>query len=212
MARMVKCIKLGRDAEGLDFPPYPGELGKRIYENVSKEAWQAWIKHQTMLINENKLNLADPRARKYLAEQMEKHICCTAGEQSVGNDAGDVVDRRFQLDRVEDGQAPNVENDIAIVGGKTFAQLGLAAELHHLARNIGTRHRDHFDRQRKFSEHRHQLRFVCDANEPFRHRGDDFLARERSAPALSHGEMLGDLVGPVDVDRQLVDAIEVEQP
>src|SRR6266436_1188053 len=74
MARMVKCIKLGRDAEGLDFPPYPGELGKRIYENVSKEAWQAWIKHQTMLINENKLNLADPRARKYLAEQMEEHF------------------------------------------------------------------------------------------------------------------------------------------
>src|SRR4029077_17437651 len=74
MARMVKCVKLGRDAEGLDFPPYPGELGKRIYENVSKEAWQAWIKHQTMLINENKLNLADPRARKYLAEQMEKHF------------------------------------------------------------------------------------------------------------------------------------------
>src|SRR5437016_14325001 len=73
MARMVKCIKLGRDAEGLDFPPYPGELAKRIYENVSKEAWQAWIKHQTMLINENKLNLADPRARKYLAEQLEKH-------------------------------------------------------------------------------------------------------------------------------------------
>ena len=68
MARMVKCIKLGRDAEGLDFPPYPGELGKRIYENVSKEAWQAWIKHQTMLINENRLNLADPRARKYLIE------------------------------------------------------------------------------------------------------------------------------------------------
>src|SRR5213595_3997324 len=58
MTRMVKCIKLGRDAEGLDLPPYPGELGKRIYENVSKEAWQAWIKHQTMLINENKLNLA----------------------------------------------------------------------------------------------------------------------------------------------------------
>ena len=74
MARMVKCIKLGRDAEGLDFPRYPGELGKRIYETVSKEAWQAWIKHQTMLIDENKLNLADPRARKYLAEQMEKHF------------------------------------------------------------------------------------------------------------------------------------------
>ena len=72
--RTVHCIKLGRDAEGLDFPPYPGELGKRIYENVSKEAWQAWIRHQTMLVNENRLSLADARARKWLAEQMEKHF------------------------------------------------------------------------------------------------------------------------------------------
>jgi Fe-S cluster biosynthesis and repair protein YggX len=72
--RTVHCIKLGRDAEGLDFPPYPGELGKRIYENVSKEAWQAWIRHQTMLVNENRLSLADSRARKWLAEQMEKYF------------------------------------------------------------------------------------------------------------------------------------------
>ena len=59
MARMVQCIKLGKEAEGLDFPPYPGELGKRIWENVSKEAWAAWLKQQTMLVNENRLNLAD---------------------------------------------------------------------------------------------------------------------------------------------------------
>ena len=68
MTRMVNCVKLGREAEGLDFPPYPGELGKRIYENVSKEAWAQWLKHQTMLVNENRLSLADPRARKWLAE------------------------------------------------------------------------------------------------------------------------------------------------
>lgn len=74
MARMVFCVKLGREAEGLDFPPYPGELGKRIFENVSKEAWQGWIRLQTMLVNENRLNLADPRARKYLAEQMEAYF------------------------------------------------------------------------------------------------------------------------------------------
>ncbi|HUW37688.1 MAG TPA: oxidative damage protection protein [Rhodocyclaceae bacterium] len=74
MARMVKCIKLGREAEGLDFPPMPGEVGKRIYENVSKEAWQQWVKQQTMLINENRLNLADAQARKYLAEQVQKHF------------------------------------------------------------------------------------------------------------------------------------------
>lgn len=74
MARMVKCIKLGIEAEGLDFPPVPGELGKKVWENVSKEAWQQWIRHQTMLINENRLNLMDPKARKYLTEQMERHF------------------------------------------------------------------------------------------------------------------------------------------
>ena len=74
MARMVKCVKLGREAEGLDRPTYPGELGKRIFDNVSKEAWAAWIKHHTMLVNENRLNLADAKARKYLVEQMEKHF------------------------------------------------------------------------------------------------------------------------------------------
>jgi Fe-S cluster biosynthesis and repair protein YggX len=74
MARMVNCIKLGREAEGMDFAPMPGELGKRLYENVSKEAWQQWIRYQTMLINENRLNLADPRARTYLAEQVQKHF------------------------------------------------------------------------------------------------------------------------------------------
>jgi Fe-S cluster biosynthesis and repair protein YggX len=74
MARMVNCVKLGREAEGLDFPPVPGELGKKIWESVSKEAWQAWQKHQTMLVNENRLNLADSRARKYLATQMENYF------------------------------------------------------------------------------------------------------------------------------------------
>ncbi|MEW9899573.1 oxidative damage protection protein [Chitinivorax sp. PXF-14] len=74
MARMVNCVKLGREAEGLDFPPLPGELGKRVYENVSKEAWQGWVKHQTMLINENRLSLADARARKYLQDQLEAYF------------------------------------------------------------------------------------------------------------------------------------------
>ena len=65
MSRTVHCIKLEKEAEGLDFAPYPGELGKRIWENVSKDAWAAWLKHQTMLVNENRLNLADLRARQY---------------------------------------------------------------------------------------------------------------------------------------------------
>jgi Fe-S cluster biosynthesis and repair protein YggX len=81
---MVNCIKLGREAEGLDFPPYPGELGKRVFENVSKEAWQAWVKHQTMLVNENRLNLADLKARKWLAEQMENHFFGGGAEMPSG--------------------------------------------------------------------------------------------------------------------------------
>lgn len=84
MARMVNCIKLGREAEGLDFLPYPGELGKRLYESVSKEAWAQWQRHQTMLINENRLNLADPKARKYLAEQMEKHFFGEGADTASG--------------------------------------------------------------------------------------------------------------------------------
>ena len=74
MTRMVQCVKLGREAEGLDRLPYPGPLGQRIFENVSKEAWQGWIKFQTMLVNENRLNLADLAARKYLATQMENYF------------------------------------------------------------------------------------------------------------------------------------------
>jgi Fe-S cluster biosynthesis and repair protein YggX len=84
MARMVHCIKLGKEAEGLDFPPYPGELGKRIWENVSKEAWAEWLKQQTMLVNENRLNLADARARQYLARQMEKHFFGEGADQAAG--------------------------------------------------------------------------------------------------------------------------------
>jgi len=81
---MVKCIKLGREAEGLDFPPVPGELGRKLWENVSKEAWQQWQKHQTMLVNENRLNLADVRARKYLTSQMEKYFFGEGVDQPVG--------------------------------------------------------------------------------------------------------------------------------
>ena len=84
MARTVKCIKLGREAEGLDVLPYPGELGKRIFENVSKEAWAAWLKHQTMLVNEYRLNLSDIKARKYLAEQLEAYFFGSGAEKPVG--------------------------------------------------------------------------------------------------------------------------------
>ena len=84
MAKMIHCVKLGREAEALDFPPLPGALGKRIAEKVSKEAWQGWIKFQTMLINENRLSLADPRARKYLADQLESYFFGTGADMPAG--------------------------------------------------------------------------------------------------------------------------------
>ncbi|MFO7746379.1 MAG: oxidative damage protection protein [Orrella sp.] len=74
MTRMVQCIKLKKEAEGLEFPPYPGEVGTKIWQSISKEAWQQWMDVQTRLVNENRLNLADARARKYLREQMEKFL------------------------------------------------------------------------------------------------------------------------------------------
>lgn len=72
MARIVKCIKLGVEAEGLDRLPYPGELGQRIFANVSKSAWQQWLRQQTMLINEYRLTPFEPKARQFLEQQMEQ--------------------------------------------------------------------------------------------------------------------------------------------
>ena len=74
MTRMVQCAKLGKEAEGLDRPPYPGALGQRIYDCISKEAWQQWMGHQTILINENRLSVIDPKHRAFLEEQMEKFL------------------------------------------------------------------------------------------------------------------------------------------
>ena len=84
MARMVHCVKLKREAEGLDAPPYPGELGIRIWQNVSKQAWSQWVETQTRLVNENRLNLADIRARKYLAQQMESFLFEDASVEAQG--------------------------------------------------------------------------------------------------------------------------------
>ena len=74
MSRTVHCVKLDKEAEGLKAPPYPGDLGKRIFENVSQEAWQQWLAHQTMLINEYRLTPIEPKARKFLEEEMEKYF------------------------------------------------------------------------------------------------------------------------------------------
>ena len=72
MARTVKCVKLGREAEGMDFAPMPGELGKRLYENVSKEAWQLWVSHSTMIVNEYRLELGTPAANRVWLAELEK--------------------------------------------------------------------------------------------------------------------------------------------
>jgi len=79
----VKCIKLNEELEGLDRAPYPGELGKKILANVSKQAWQMWLDHQTMLINENNLSMMDSEAQKYLKEQMDKYFFSSEGADKI---------------------------------------------------------------------------------------------------------------------------------
>lgn len=81
MSRMVNCVLLKKEAEGLDLPPYPGEMGQKIFENVSKEAWQKWVGHQTMLLNEYRLSPIDPKARKFLEEEMEKFLFGEGGSE-----------------------------------------------------------------------------------------------------------------------------------
>lgn len=84
MTRMVFCRKLQKEAEGLAFPPFPGPAGQQLFENVSKEAWQDWLKEQTMIINENRLNVMDPQAQAFLAEQREKFLSNQGYERPKG--------------------------------------------------------------------------------------------------------------------------------
>lgn len=84
MTRLVQCVHLKKEAEGLSFAPYPGALGQRIYQQVSKEAFEMWKRHQTMLVNENRLNLADAKARQYLVRQMESFFFGDGADQPQG--------------------------------------------------------------------------------------------------------------------------------
>ena len=84
MSRMVHCIKLGKQAEGLDNPTYPGELGQKIFEQVSKEAWQQWMGHQTILMNENRLSPINPEHRAFLEAEMEKFFFGEGSEKPEG--------------------------------------------------------------------------------------------------------------------------------
>jgi Fe-S cluster biosynthesis and repair protein YggX len=88
MSRTVNCLKLKKELPGLDLPPYPGEMGTRIWQEISKEAWQNWMDVQTRLVNENRLNLADSRARKYLKEQMQKYLFEDGDVEAQGYVAG----------------------------------------------------------------------------------------------------------------------------
>ena len=84
MSRMVKCVKYGEEMEGLTTPPYPGELGRRIYDGVSAKAWREWLEQQKMLMNEYRLNMADKRARDYLLEQTERHFFGEGADTASG--------------------------------------------------------------------------------------------------------------------------------
>jgi len=84
MSRMVNCKKLDKECPGLEFLPYPGELGQRIYDEISQQAWDLWLQHQTMLINEYRLSMMDPEARKFLAEEMEKFLFGGESEKPPG--------------------------------------------------------------------------------------------------------------------------------
>jgi len=84
VSRMVQCQKLNKEAEGLERPTYPGELGKKIYLNISKEAWEMWVRHQTMLINEYRMTPVDPKARAFLEEEMEKFLFTDEAQMPQG--------------------------------------------------------------------------------------------------------------------------------
>lgn len=84
MTNMIFCIKLQREAEQMKTPPFPGELGEKIFQQVSKQAWKMWIEHQTMLINEYRLSLIDPKAREFLLNEMQKYFFEGGAEKPKG--------------------------------------------------------------------------------------------------------------------------------
>jgi len=82
--RTIYCLKLKKDAEALTFPPMPGEIGQKIFNHISQEAWQMWLAHQTMLINEYRLSMIDPKARSFLLQEMEKFLFGDGSEKPAG--------------------------------------------------------------------------------------------------------------------------------
>lgn len=84
MSRMIHCTKLNKEAEGMARAPLPGELGQRIYDHISQEAWTMWIAHQTMLINEYRLSMIDPKSRAFLMQEMEKFLFGSGSDKPAG--------------------------------------------------------------------------------------------------------------------------------
>lgn len=84
MTRQIYCQKLKKQADGFDQPPMPGSLGQKIYENISREAWQQWVEHQTMLINENRLSMIDPKSRAFLMQEMDKFLFGDGSDKPSG--------------------------------------------------------------------------------------------------------------------------------
>lgn len=84
MTRIIHCCKLNQDAEGMQKPPFPGALGERIFKEVSKQAWDMWLTHQTMLINEYRLNLLEAKSREFLKEEMQKYFFGDGSEKPSG--------------------------------------------------------------------------------------------------------------------------------
>lgn len=84
MADRIQCVVTGREGEALGYQPYPGELGERIEASVSKEGWDRWLAHQTMLINEFRLTPFEPKARKFLEDEMEKFFFSGGSERPEG--------------------------------------------------------------------------------------------------------------------------------
>jgi hypothetical protein len=119
-----------------------------------------------------------------------------------------MVDRGFQRHRIDDRHV-HVEDEVAVVGAGASAAR-LSAQFHQFARDVGARHRNHFDRQRELAQHADQLARVGNADELLAARGHNFFPRQRAAAALDHGEMLGDFVGAVDVDFEFAHAVEIQ--
>ncbi|MBA4697309.1 MAG: oxidative damage protection protein [Legionella sp.] len=84
MSRQILCVKLNAEKEGFEKPPFPGPLGVKIFEHISKEAWQMWLAHQTMLINEYRLSLVDPKAREFLQTEMDKYLFGQGSDKPAG--------------------------------------------------------------------------------------------------------------------------------